>query len=189
MIKKEKARQEPNDPRTLALGESQLEMGLNTFAAGAARKILKRDPNHLGALELLAKAQWRGGEFESSLDTLRHLIRLNPYEPGYHYMKAMALQSLGRYGEAVRSFGRCLTSDSESLAGSAAASIRELEQWQEGVIAELLHSDSRFRTEYAIDPMGACRQRGFAFAAEDVAVSTRLAATAPMAAVAWDRPS
>ena len=177
------------DSRLLAQGESHLERGQYADAAKAAQKVLRNDPAHLGGLELLAKAQWRSGDYEGGLDTLRHLIRLNPYEPGYHYLRGMALQSLGLYGEAIRSLSRCVGSEPASLAASAAASIRDLEAWQEGLIAELIKSDLRFRAEYALDPLRACHDRGFAFAAEDIAVPSHIAASNPTAAVVWDRPS
>lgn len=175
--------------RLLGTGVGHLDNANYAQAASAAREILARDPNHLGGLELLARAQWRAGEFEFALDSLRHLIRLNPYEPGYHYMCAVALQSLGHYGEAVRAFGRCMESGASPLIETAAASIRDLEDWQESVIADLLRSDQGFQREYAADPMSACKNRGFAFAAEDSRLSLRLSAATEKPALMWDRPS
>lgn len=177
-----------NTVQRLAKGETDLERGDYLAAESEAKYILQSDPNHLGALELLARAQWRNGEFEAGLDVLRHLIRLNPYEPGYHYLRGSALQSLGHYGEAVRAYSRCLESDSESLRRSAATSICELEGWQETVIAGMLQTDSQFKTDYAIDPQAACQRRGFAFASTDAAISAKLAAVSPQAVIAWDRP-
>lgn len=170
-------------------GETKLESGQYGRAIEVAQQILSRDSNHLGGLELLARAWWRQGEFEKGLDALRHLIRLNPYEPGYHYLRGSSLQALGHYGEAIRAYARCLESDSESLRTSAAVSIRELEGWQENVIAEMLQSDATFRAEYAQDPMGACHRRGFAFCAEDTAAAAQLAATREAAVEIWVRPS
>ena len=175
--------------RRLAGGESNLEQGQYAEAIHAARQVLAGDPNHLGGLELLARAHWRSGEYELALDDLRHLIRLNPYEPGYHFLRGGALQALGHYGEAVHAYARCLQSDNAKLKATAATAIRELETWQEGVIAELLQSDRKFRAEYAIDPIEACKSRGFAFSAEDASVSAQLAATIELPIVSWDRPS
>lgn len=174
---------------TLGEGESNLETGNYAAAIGCARQVLDRDPNHLGGLELLARAFWRAGQFELSLDALRHLVRLNPYEPGYHYMRGGSLQALGHYGEAIRAYARCLESDSDALRSSAAVAIRELERWQEGVIAELLVSDRVFRADYRQDPMGACNRRGFAFCAEDVHFSAQLAANRESPMETWIRPS
>jgi len=173
----------------LAEGESSLEAGDYASAIECARTILARDSNHLGGLELLARAHWRSGNFELGLDALRHLIRLNPYEPGYHYLRGGALQALGHYGEAIRAYSRCLESENDTLKTSAAVAIRELERWQEGVIAELLNSDRTFRADYSQDPIAACKRRGFAFCAEEVAASTQLAATREAPAETWIRPS
>lgn len=170
-------------------GESNLEAGNYAHAASIARAILAKDPNHLGGLELLARACWRAGDFERGLDTLRHLIRLNPYEPGYHYLRGSALQALGHYGEAIRAYSRCLESDSDSLRQQAASAIRELERWQEGVIAELIATDRVFRADYQQDPMAACKRRGFAFCAEDTTAAVQLATTRELEAATYVRPS
>ena len=65
----------------------------------------------------------------------------------------------------------------------------ESEGTKEGVIAEMLKSDRKFRAEYAIDPVEACKAHGFAFTAEDASVSAQLAATAELPIASWDRPS
>ena len=175
--------------RRLAKGEQALDKGDYAESTVQAKRVLSADPNHLGALELLARSHWRSGAYETCVDVLRHLIRLNPYEPGYHFLRAGAMQALGHYGEAVRSYSRCLVSESETLRTSAAAAIRDLERWQEDVIAELIRSDRKFSAEYALEPVEACRRRGFAFAAEDVAASVQLAVTRELAVAVCDRPS
>jgi tetratricopeptide (TPR) repeat protein len=172
----------------LSRGETELENGHYQAALAQARVILRSDPNHLGALELQARAHWRQGDYAQALDALRHLIRLNPYEPGYHFLRAGALQAQGHYGEAVRAYARCLNGENETLAQSAAAAIRQLEDWQEGVIAELLKEDACFRAEYAQDAMAACRKRGFAFAAEDAKTALDMAAV-QLPAAEYGRPS
>jgi len=170
-------------------GENELEAGHYAQAASIARAILAKDPNHLGGLELLARACWRAGDFERGLDTLRHLIRLNPYEPGYHYLRGSALQALGHYGESIRAYSRCLDSDSDTLRQQTATAIRELERWQEGVIAELIANDRVFRADYQQDPLAACQRRGFAFCAEDSTAAINLAATRESVAAVYLRPS
>jgi len=172
---------------TLAKAESLLNRDRSFAAIATLEKILDVDPNHLGALELLAKAHWRSGQHEAALDTLRHLIRINPYEPGYMYLAAGAHQALGHYGEAVRAYERCLDSGNPSLSKAAELSIQELEGWQESVIAELIQSDPAFRAEYRQAPMEACRNRGFAFGR---ASASRPATTVdrPQLTI-WERPS
>lgn len=59
-------------------------------------EVLQDDPDHLGALETLAKAQWLGGQYKEVIHTINHLLRLNPHEPGYRYTRGMAYMSLGQ---------------------------------------------------------------------------------------------
>lgn len=174
--------------RQLAQGESHLEQARIEQAIACARGVLSQDPNHLGGLELLARAQWRGGEYEAGLDTLRHLIRLNPYEPGYQFLAGGVHQALGHYGEAVRAYTRCLSSENEQLRRSAATAIRELEAWQETLIAELLKSNRTFRSEYAAEPMEACRKMGFGFTSRSSEVAEALSSRGD-SAVVWEIPS
>ena len=127
-----------------------------------AEKILRRDPGHLPALEIAAKARWRIGDFERALDTLQRLICLNPYEPGYFYLKGACLQSLGRLGEAVEAYERCASTEAESAAHANAA-LKDLEAWQETLIADLLQEDRVFRAKLSQDAEEALRSRGFVF--------------------------
>jgi hypothetical protein len=91
---------------------------------------------------------------------LRTLIRLNPYEPGYHALRGAVYQALGRTGEAIKCFARAGNSDTNN------ASVEELRDWQGALIATLLQDDPVFRTHYAQDPEDACRARGFEFLPE-----------------------
>jgi hypothetical protein len=59
-------------------------------------EMLRDDPDHLGALEMLAKAQWLGGHYKEVIHTTNHLLRLNPHEPGYRYTRGMAYLSMGQ---------------------------------------------------------------------------------------------
>lgn len=58
-------------------------------------EMLRDDPDHLGALETLAKAQWLGGHYKDVIYTTNRLLRLNPHEPGYRYTRGMAYLSMG----------------------------------------------------------------------------------------------
>lgn len=63
--------------------------------------VLQDDPDHLGALETLAKAQWLGGQYKEVIHTINHLLRLNPHEPGYRYTRGMAYMSMGQLRRSV----------------------------------------------------------------------------------------
>jgi tetratricopeptide (TPR) repeat protein len=131
-------------------------------ALDLVKKILREDPEHLPALEICAKAYWRAGQFADSLGALDRLIRLNPYEPGYFYLKGVCLQCLGRFGEAVSAFEKCAGTEAES-AIHASAALRDLEAWQETLIADLLQEDPVFRAKLSQNAEEALRSRGFMF--------------------------
>jgi tetratricopeptide (TPR) repeat protein len=135
-----------------------LQLGDIDRARTLAKRVLARDRDHLGALEVLASAQWRAGECDEVLRTTSRLIQLNPYEPGYFALKGSALQSLGRYGEAAQ----CLARATELP--DMADALRELESWQATLIRELLRSDPVFKAAYAQDPESCCARHGFVFA-------------------------
>lgn len=84
----------------LQTGQRLLRMGDPEGAAACARRVAARDPEHLGALELLAKALWLLGDLEEVVRCARQLSSLFPYEPGYFVMEAEALSELGRHEEA-----------------------------------------------------------------------------------------
>jgi len=128
-----------------------------------ARRILRNDPNHVPALETLAKTQWKSTQLDELLVTLKKLIALNPYEPGYHSLLAGAYQSLGMCGEAVKSYLRAVDlGQPEST--EMQALIEELKAWQGSLVADLLRDDPVFRVAYQQNPMRACTDRGFDFA-------------------------
>ena len=146
---------------TLARAEFLLSSGDAKGAIVCARSILHCDPNQVGALEVLAKSLWQVGKHDDLLVTLTTLIRLNPYEPGYHALRGAVYQALGRTGEAIKSFARA-GAESET----ASACVEELRDWQGTLIADMLRDDIVFRTHYAQDPEAACRARGFEFLPE-----------------------
>ncbi len=120
-------------------------------------RILKEDPNHLGALEIYAKALWQQRRWPALLSALDRLICLNPYEPGYHLLRALALECQGRFGEAVQAYARAGAEE------QASASIEDLREWQSMIVADLLREDPVFQVQYARNPHEACRSRGFEF--------------------------
>lgn len=67
-------------------------------------EVLRRDPDHLGALETLAHAQWMGGRYKDVVNTTSRLLRLNPLEPGYRYTRGMAHMSQGDLALAADDF-------------------------------------------------------------------------------------
>lgn len=95
-----------NDWRSLKEAERLLRLGEPEQALRHARSVLRRDPDHLGALELLAKALWAVGQLEEVVVCSRRLESLYPYEPGYFVTEGEALRELGRLEEAKAAFRR-----------------------------------------------------------------------------------
>ncbi|HVT11382.1 MAG TPA: hypothetical protein VHE55_03880 [Fimbriimonadaceae bacterium] len=143
---------------SLARAEFLLSAGDAQAAIDCSKAILREDRAQVGALEVLAKALWQLSKYDDLLVALSTLIRLNPYEPGYHSLRGAVYQALGRPGEAIKCFARA--GEGSEM---ASASIEELRDWQGSLIADMLREDVVFRAHYAQDPEEACRARGFEF--------------------------
>lgn len=141
----------------LAQAESALAEKRYEKAASLTNRILKRDPKHVGALEVSAKALWGMSRHADLLVQTERLIRLNPYEPGYYSLRGAALQALGRLREAMQCYRRSLDMGGEA---NAEASAVFLEECQRSLLEELLQSDEGFRDAYRRDPVAACSSKG-----------------------------
>ena len=145
---------------------------------GLAMKAVRKEPDHLGSWELVARSQWRLGQFEEALRTIDRLVSLNPYEPGYFYLRGMILQGLGQCGIAIEAMQRCLSFEDSPVAEQAMTALKELEQWQAVLIAEALESDPVFRIQYARNSFEACQAKGFRLiVAEQSRIKARREAT------------
>ncbi len=149
--------------KSMTYAEVELVSGNANAAIEIAKQTLKSDPSHVGALEILAKAQWQASQCDELLLTLKKLIELNPYEPGYHSLLAGAYQSLGLCGEAVKAYLRAVDLGFPKSA-EMDAMIEELREWQGALVAGLLATDPVFKVAYQQDPARACTDRGFDFA-------------------------
>lgn len=138
--------------RALARGERRLRLGDAPRARDLARRVIARDPDHLGAWELLGRAALRLGEPEETLEAAGRLLALNPYDPGYHSLRGLALRDLGRYAEGARELARDPRADI-ALGGLAVE--------QERVVAELVRTDGRFAQRYAAAPARTLQEEGF----------------------------
>ncbi len=166
--------------------EHLLKLGRHQEAERRARGILDRDPEHIGALETLAKVQWHLGKFEALVPTLDRLLALNPYEPGYHALRGATHQAQGQCGKAVVDYSRCAEGDTPE-AETARENIADIQEWERFLVSDLLERDPVFCADYFHDPKEACRKRGFEFV-EDLAASEPWVPATP-AVVLWARPS
>jgi len=112
------------DPKKiLKAAKHLLDMGCADQALQATTQVLLNDADHLGALEIHVRAQWRIGDFVGALRSLRRLTLLNPYEPGYYLMQGDVLNLMGQPLQARRAFERCLTFDGSSAKSDALSQI------------------------------------------------------------------
>jgi len=147
----------------LARAESLLQSRDSIGAAALARSILRKDRGHVGALEVLARSQWQQQSFDDLITTTRRLIRLDPYNPGYHMLRGAAFQCLGMFGEATKAYARATDHSSSPDAGRSLQLISELRDWQTNLLSQLLEEDACFRAAYSRDPRAACQSKGFEF--------------------------
>jgi tetratricopeptide (TPR) repeat protein len=135
-------------------------------AAGASklsRNILRKDRTHVGALEVLARSLWQLQKFEDLVSITRRLIRLDPYNPGYHMLRGAAFQCLSMFGEATKAYARATANNSSPDADRSMQLISELRDWQANLLSTLLEEDATFRAAYSRDPQAACQSKGFEF--------------------------
>jgi len=141
----------------LERAEGDLASNRVELAEERAQRILSADPMHVGALELSAKCQWRLSHYGPVVSTTERLIRLNPYEPGYHSLRGAALQALGLFREAIRHFRRSIELGEDA---NATHSVIFLEECQRSLVDEMLQNDEAFRDAYRRDPVAACMSKG-----------------------------
>ncbi len=138
--------------RALARGERRLNAGDAPRARALALRVLARDEDHLGALELLGRAALRLGEPEETLRVAGRLLSLNPYDPGYHSLRGLAMRDLGRFAEGAGELSRD---------PKAHGALGALAYDQERLVAELVRTDDRFARRYAAAPARTLREDGF----------------------------
>jgi tetratricopeptide (TPR) repeat protein len=154
----------------LALAESALTRGAAAEAARLANQVLRRDRDHVGALEILARALWRQNRFEQVADIAGRLIRLDPYNGGYRTLLGAAQQCLGQFGEAMKSYA----SATDARDRASEQLIADLRDWQRDLVSTLVKEDRAFNIAFSRDAREACKARGFEFL-EDRPVEAPLA--------------
>ena len=101
-------------------------------ALESCKEVLASDPDHLGALEVMAQAQWFGGFYDDVIRTTSRLLMLNPHEPGYRYTRGMAHMSRGELYRAAEDFRRAIAqSDHPGFRSQVAQSLDAVEMWIE----------------------------------------------------------
>ena len=131
-------------------------------ASSLVQSVLAETHDHLAALEVQARLLWKQEDFKSLIRTTGKLIALNPFEPGYHGLRGMALRALGMYGEAARSLARD---------PNASQQLADLEAFQASLVKETIKHDPVFAAQYAKDPVKAVTEKGFYFKEREAALA------------------
>ena len=143
----------------LTRGEMLLKAGEAEDARALAASVLERDREHLPALELYARALWQLKDMAGLQEVVPRMIRLNPYEPGYHALKGSVHFQLGQFAEAIDSYERSLQFPARPEE-SVRASVAALREYQQALAASLLEENQVFRAKYAQDPEQAVQSLG-----------------------------
>jgi tetratricopeptide (TPR) repeat protein len=175
------AQQDPSDLLSKAITAES-----SASAVQVCDLILAQDRRHLPAMELRSKALWREGSYEAALMQINEACALNPYDPGYYFLKADCLQNLGRVKEAIDAYGHAESCGDLRIASESRARIAELQQWQNALVGDLLRHDAEFRSHYVRDPLAALSSHGLSMHSGQAKAVVLLRQALP---TLWARPS
>ena len=148
----------------LHVSKAELHLAKNEIEQASAfvQSVLSDSCDHLGALELQARLLWKQQDFKALVRITDRLITLNPFEPGYHGLRGMALRALGLYGEAAKALERDPNASKQLL---------DLECFQASLVKDTIKHDKVFAAKYAKDPLKALTEKGFYFKEREAALA------------------
>jgi len=124
------------------LGEARLDAALQWLRRGDSERacrqleaVLDLEPQHLGALNLLALLAARAGHLERALALFERSLALDHGQVGAHCNRGLALQGLKRAEEALASFDQALALDPRCAEAhfNRANLLREQGRWGEAL--------------------------------------------------------
>lgn len=142
------------DYTLLKEGEKAFLRGELDAACPLLYGFLEQSPQHLGALELLAKAQWQLGNHLEVIRICDEMICLHPFEKGYFELKAMSLRALGHFGACAKMLERI----------GARHLLEDVESCQAHLVKTLIEHDPIFALEFRRDAKACFEKNGFYFA-------------------------
>ena len=80
----------------------QFQTGQFDGAAKACRRVLKANPRHVDALNLLGVVSFKAGDAGRAVENLQKALALDPVNPEIHKNLGFALRDLGRCSGAAR---------------------------------------------------------------------------------------
>ncbi len=115
----------------------QFQTGQFDGAAKACRRVLKANPRHVDALNLLGVVSFKAGDAGRAVENLQKALALDPVNPEIHKNLGFALRDLGRHKEAAESFGRALELDSQDVVAAFQLGVALAEGGDHGEAASL----------------------------------------------------
>jgi tetratricopeptide (TPR) repeat protein len=130
----------------VALAETHLESQNWDDAAAACQAILKIEPRHHFAQELLATAWLQSGKLDDAENVMRSLIVQSPRDPLHRLRLATLLQLQGKLGEALIEFERVIDLHPDFvLAAEARDAVETLDRMQTQQVLVLASEQLTFR--------------------------------------------
>jgi tetratricopeptide (TPR) repeat protein len=130
----------------LALAEANLSAQNWDLGARACGEILRLEPRHHAALELLATAYLQTNELESAVEVMGQLLAISPRDPLHRLKLATLLQLQGKLGEASLEFQRVLELyPAMPFAEDAAEAVEALDRLQTQQILMMAAEQNAFR--------------------------------------------
>jgi tetratricopeptide (TPR) repeat protein len=167
------------DYELLKDGERAFLRGEFADACRHLYQFLEEVPDHLGALEILAKAQWQLANHIEVIRICDQMICLHPAEPGYQELKAMSLRAQGHYGACAKILEKV----------GAQRLLEDVEACQAHIVKTLIEHDSIFALEFRRDARTCFEKNGFYFANPLAATDWLLENTSKGSQVSRPRPS
>jgi tetratricopeptide (TPR) repeat protein len=100
-------------------------------------QVLKIQPRHFDALQLLGTIAGQMKDYQQSLELLTKALTINPSHPITHYNRGQALQELNRFEDALVSYDRAiaLKPDYAEAYSNRGSILHELKQFKEALVS------------------------------------------------------
>jgi tetratricopeptide (TPR) repeat protein len=130
----------------LALAETQMSAQNWELGAQACGEMLRLNPRHHSALELLATAFLQMNRLDEAIETIGRLLQISPRDPLHRLKLATLFQLQGKLGEASREFQRVLDlSPAMPFAQDASEAVDALDRLQTQQILMMAAEQNAFR--------------------------------------------
>jgi|GEM_PF-1997926 len=126
-------------------------------------RMVKRNPNDISTLDLLAFAHFQKGDYTLAQEMLRRLIIACPFDPQYHFKRAVIHEEQGKTALALISYSKAISLDEDDgeISDIAMQMIAAIDQRQLKKIAERAAIDHDFYMELKRNPEQTAIKNGY----------------------------